>query len=230
MNAMIIKITINVVSGLAIAAGSFFAGWKIQKNKSEKEIKKILKDCTDDVNRIDRQMKELHRIFVESQEPEIAEERERTWKEIAAQTKELKKAVKDEKTNPEASDLTIARKENEYTDYRAISSGYLGDAEQLIKPDTPKVGNSEIYEISEDEYNVNQEFPLEMLDFYEGSYSLFKEDTQIPEDEFTTYLGVSPDIIGRRFMMDGEPSYIFIRNGNNQVIYQVFVCQGDGPI
>lgn len=241
MNPIIFSIAGSVIFG----ALGFFIGRTTAANKFKKEIDQIYEEVSEDLTKMKRELDEFHRVFVTSQEPEIAGEREKLWRKVSEDIRKGRKALAEETEKEESNDepqkdtdegISKVRDESERTNYQAITSTYSNDDEDDWKNPTKGIVRREadvtngIYEIEEWEYREANEYPLEDVYYYETSTDVYTEDERMidPED-IPSMLGYNQEELALRFLHEDEPQCIYIRNPEYEKVYCVYVCQGMGP-
>lgn len=233
------------VGGLAIAGIGFLIGWKVKATKAKKELDKVYAQTSKELTEMKWELDEFHRIFVTSQAPDVASEREKLWKEVAKDIRDGKKKVanetkKEDKAVNDVLDkddgITYRRPNEERKDYHAIASDYLPDddgseegyVDTLIRK-SDRVDDG-IYEIEDYETRQNPEFPVEDLYFYEASTDVYTSDKSLVDPvDIPLMLGYNQEELGRRFLQYDQPQYIHVRNPEYGRIYTVYVCDGSGP-
>lgn len=214
----------------------------IKSKKHKKEVEDIYAQTSKELSEMKFELDEFHRVFVTSQRPEIAGEREELWKQVASDIKKGRKKVAEERSNPsndildKDDGITARRPEKERTDYRAIASpgDYISQDEETAEGNRNiirKEASNGIIEIEEFEMRENNwNFNQKDLYFYENSTDLYTDDeTLIESDEVPLYLGYSSEELAVRFLHYDEPQYIYVLNPEYETIYTVYVCQGRGP-
>lgn len=223
-------------AGIASIGVGFLIGYKVKSAKAKKELDAVYAQTSKELTEMKHELDEFHRIFVTSQAPEIAEEREKRWKQFSEDIKNKKVNTEEEPKNDildKDEGITYRRPDDERVDYRGITSGYLPDddgSEEGVDSIIRKTADNGIYELEDYEVRTNPEFPVEDLNFYEASTDLYTDDESLVDPvDIPLMLGYNQEELSRRFLHYDEPQYIHIRNPEYGRIYTVYVCQGSGP-
>jgi uncharacterized membrane-anchored protein YhcB (DUF1043 family) len=238
-----------IIFGIGLSCGAIISGtivYFFSKKKNKKEIDDIYAETSKELTEMKHELDEFHRIFVTSQSPEIAGERESLWKQVAADVKKGRKKIAEEKSeNPVSGKelldkdegITTRRDDKDRTDYHAIGTpkDYLAEEDEESADGNRNVIRSEaangIIEIDDYEARTNNYgYKQEDLYFYENSSDLYTDDeTLIDIADVPLYVGYTSEELAIRFLHYDEPQFIHILNPEYERIYTIYVAQGRGP-
>lgn len=217
---------IKIIFGLSvIAAGTigFLVGSHIVAKKLNYKIKDFEEQWKRDINKKNQELAEMKRIFVDSQPPEIAGERQKTWNQIS---EDLKKPP-EERT--ESDPLKFKRTEEEKTNYNRYVEPYIPELEKTKEKVVIRYeAENGIVEITEEEWReTKNEYPNVDLQFHEATMDLYTdEEVLIDSGDIPMYAGYTQEELANRFLHKDEPDRIIIRNESHGCLYIIYLHQG----
>lgn len=241
MNSKVAIALAGIGGALIGSAVTFFA----TKAHFKKKVDDICDECTEDVERLDKQLKALKKAFIEDQPPEVSGINAEKWKQISddisnQKAQLYKEPAKKEETPTEDSDI-MARPKKTPHDY---SKQYQTSAPKELPPMTrsrpaiePARVEHDIFFISEDDYEENEWcYDTKYLNFYSDSGLIFDDTTDelIEDYDIEKYIGVPYESIREMFVEHraNNPDLVhefFVCNEQHGYLYHIDECAGEGP-
>lgn len=215
---MNIKIIIAAASGLVIGAVSAYV---LTKKIFTKKLQAEADACNKAMKEAQKELKEVKRIFVDSQPPEIAGERAKKWKDIVKNdiNKVADPSPETEVTvsEPATDEPKNKTSESEWTDYSSISKKYGSEEEKPKPPETA-------YPITKDEFNkaARDEHLAVLVWYYNLNTDELVDDFEEPVEDIFGYLGITDTALKDMVAADeGQTGELYFKNPARYQVYRI---------
>lgn len=210
------KLIMAAAAGLVTGAVSAYI---LTKKIFTKKLQAEADACNKAMKETQNELKEIKRVFIDSQPPEIAGERAKKWREIVKDTTNnvpLAEEESEPEPTPTETESETPKPKTEWTDYSAISKTY--GSEDKPKPPEPA------YPITRDEFNkaARDEHLAVLVWYYNLDLDELVDDFDEPVEDIYGYLGVTETDLKEMVTADeGQTGELYFKNPSRYQVYRI---------